>query len=388
MRASAINRAAELDTAGMATVALRAADAKAESAPAAVARPALDRWFIEHLVCPADRDALEYDYAASELSCARKHRYAVADGIPVMLIPGARPTNTTAIAETRAALARAAGVQAVPPARQAGAEDALDQAGAPDQAGAIDQYVQQAIGATNGNFYAGLGERLERYPIPRLELPPGAGRRLLDIGSNWGRWTVAAARLGYEAIGIDPSFAAIAAARNVARALGAKSRYLVADARWLPFRPEFFDVVFSYSVIQHFAPQDCAVAVAEMGRVAAPGGMCKVQMLQPWGLRALYHQMRRGFRQAREFEVRYWPIGRLGALFAAAIGPAEITVDGFFSANARPEDRALLARRYRVVVGASERLKRASRRFAPLKYCADSVWVTARRESGRGAGAK
>ncbi|HVC44917.1 MAG TPA: methyltransferase domain-containing protein [Candidatus Binataceae bacterium] len=358
----------------MATVELRAADAKAESARAAGARPALDRWFIEHLVCPADHGALEYDYTASELSCARQHRYAVADGIPVMLIEGARPTNTTAIAETRAALARA---QAAPAARKAGAEDAID------QAGAIDQYVQHAIGATNGNFYAGLSGRLERYPIPRLELPPGAGRRLLDIGSNWGRWTVAAARLGYEAIGIDPSFAAIAAARNVARALGAKSRYLVADARWLPFRPEFFDVVFSYSVIQHFAPQDCAAAVAEMGRVAAPGGRCKVQMLQPWGLRALYHQMRRGFRQARDFEVRYWPIGRLGVLFAAAIGPAEITVDGFFSANARPEDRALLARRYRVVVGASERLKRASRRFAPLKYCADSVWVTARRETGR-----
>ncbi|MBF6558994.1 MAG: methyltransferase domain-containing protein [Candidatus Binataceae bacterium] len=376
----------------MDTVESRAADEKAESARAAAARPALDHWFIEHLVCPADHGALEYDYTASELCCARQHRYAVADGIPVMLIAGARPTNTTAIAETRAALVRLTGAEAAPSARQPGAGAANDQNGAIDDnygaAGAIDQYVQRAIGATNGNFYARLRGRLERYPIPHLELPPGAGRRLLDSGSNWGRWTVAAARLGYEAIGIDPSFTAIAAARNVARDLGAKSRYLVADARWLPFRPAFFDVVFSYSVFQHFAPADCAAAVAEMGRVAAPGGLCKVQMLQPWGLRALYHQMRRGWRRARDFEVRYWPIGRLRALFAAAIGPAEVTVEGFFSANARPEDRAFLARRYRVVVGASERLKRASRRCAPLKYCADSVWVTARRETGRVAGAK
>ena len=285
------------------------------------------------------------------------------------MLVAARPTNSTAIAETTAALARHR--------RSYETSDHHSPLSCKDE---IDSYVQRAIGATNGNLYAGLRGRLDCYPIPLLDLPLGAGRRLLDVGSNWGRWTIAAARLGYNAVGIDPSFDAISAARNVARALGAATRYVVADARYLPFAERFFDVTFSYSVMQHFALEDFLASAAEMGRVTTDGGKCKVQMLQPFGVRSLYHQMRRGFRAARDFEVRYWRIGQLHEVFGRSLGPTCISVDGFFSANARPEDCSMLPRRYRAVVWASETLRRASRLMPALIHLADSVWITARRE--------
>ena len=40
------------------------------------------------------------------------------------------------------------------------------------------------------------------------------GTRLLDIGCSWGRWSLAAAARGYDAVGIDPSLGAIMAART------------------------------------------------------------------------------------------------------------------------------------------------------------------------------
>ena len=89
------------------------------------------------------------------------------------------------------------------------------------------------------------------------------GELLLDIGCNWGRWTIAAAQRGYRPIGIDPSFEAIVAARRIARQLGVDdARYVVADARKLPFADGTFDVVFSYGVLQHFSKSDVALSVA------------------------------------------------------------------------------------------------------------------------------
>src|SRR5207244_2994529 len=97
----------------------------------------------------------------------------------------------------------------------------------------IDGWVEKSIVKTHGNLYR--GRALTRYPIPAFPLGPGEGRSVLDVGCNWGRWTVAAARAGYRATGVDPKEKAVAAARRVAEQLGLGADYVVGDARNLPF---------------------------------------------------------------------------------------------------------------------------------------------------------
>jgi ubiquinone/menaquinone biosynthesis C-methylase UbiE len=41
----------------------------------------------------------------------------------------------------------------------------------------------------------------------------------------------------------------------------------VGDARFLPFRAGSVDVVFSYSVVQHFSKDDASREIKEVGRV-------------------------------------------------------------------------------------------------------------------------
>src|SRR5262249_41288403 len=115
--------------------------------------------------------------------------------------------------------------------------------------GEVDPFVRNAIGATNGNLYQHLVGNLREYPIPRLRLPAGENRPFLEVGCNWGRWCIAAARLGYKTVGIDPSLKSIRAAKRVSRQLGIEITYVVADGRYLPFRDRSFDQVFSYSVL-------------------------------------------------------------------------------------------------------------------------------------------
>ena len=237
---------------------------------------------------------------------------------------------------------------------------------------AIDEYVRTSIVKTHGNLYR--GRPLTRYPIPTFPLGPGEGRSLLDIGCNWGRWTIAAVRAGYAATGLDPSAKAIDAARRVAEQLGVPAEYVVGDARDLPFAADSFDVVFSYSVLQHLSKADVRLAVAEVRRVLRPGGTAWIEMPNARGLLNAVRRAGRGFAEGSGFDVRYWTLAELRETFAA-IGAVELLADGFMTINPQVTDLDLLRPRHRPVVRLSEALRRASLRAPFLVRIADSVNV-------------
>ncbi len=331
----------------------------------------LDPWWLEHLVCPRDQRRLTQ--SGAHLDCG-EHRYPVVQGVPVMLLAEVPPTLDIAGRSLEAA--GTGGTSAFFLDTLSLSDDekqgivALAAAGGP-----IDPVVAHLVAATNGLMYKHLIGRLARYPIPHLPLPPGDGRRLLDIGCSWGRWTVAASQAGYDAIGIDPSLGAVLAARRAAAQIGVSSRFLVGDARHLPFAPGTFDTAYSYSVIQHFSRPDARRAIAEIGRVLRPGGIAKVQMPTRFGLRCLYHQARRGFREGRGFEVRYWTAGELARLFTAMIGPTRLDADCYFGIGLQATDAEILTLPLRRVLRASEWLKARSRRWPVLVQAADSVFA-------------
>ena len=154
-----------------------------------IARPPLS----DVLACPRDKGGLHVE--GDSLVCQQGHQYAVIEGIPILLVSEAEQTHiegkrALAVAEIRDA-------SLLP-------QIAVEQ-------GEIDPFVRNAIGATNGILYKHLVGTLTEYPIPRLRLPQGNGRLFLEIGCNWGRWCIAAARLGYRPIGIDPSLKGIRA---------------------------------------------------------------------------------------------------------------------------------------------------------------------------------
>jgi len=315
----------------------------------------------DFLVCPRDKQDLRYD--GSHLVCRQGHRYAVIEGVPILLVSEAEQTH---VEGTRALAVAETGDASSLPKFDVGANE-------------VDPFVRAAIGATNGGLYQHLIGTMTEYPIPSLRLPQGEKRRFLEVGCSWGRWCVAASRLGYRTIGIDPSLKSIRAANRVAKQLGVAASYVVADGRYLPFRDRSFDQVFSYSVLQHLSKQNTLATLAEIHRTLRDGGNALVQLPNVYGIRCLYHQIRRGFREPRNFEVRYWRPAELRAAFEKAIGPSELTVDGFFSLNVQPSDLRMLLPRYRAIVHASEALRHLSARLPILGKVADSLYVSSQR---------
>jgi ubiquinone/menaquinone biosynthesis C-methylase UbiE/uncharacterized protein YbaR (Trm112 family) len=342
----------------------------------------VDRWYLANLVCPIDRHPLSEE--GSALVCAGAHRYPVVDGVPVMLVADATQTIDLATASLARAQSTLVDERAPELYLESLGISEDEKKGVLDLArdgSTIDPVVAHLVAATNGLMYRHLIGTLDRYPVPDIPLPTGEGRRLLDVGCSWGRWTLAAARRGFNAVGIDPSLGAVMAARRVARQLGADTHYVVGDARHLPFADARFDCVYSYSVLQHLSRDDASRAIGEIGRVLTRGGIAKVQMPTRFGVRCLYHQAKRGFRDGRGFEVRYWTLPALRRLFAERIGRSRVEVDCYFGIGLQAADAALMTPKLRRIVSASERLKAASKYFGPLTWVADSVFIEAARPS-------
>jgi SAM-dependent methyltransferase/uncharacterized protein YbaR (Trm112 family) len=319
--------------------------------------PTGDSELLQLLVCPRDHQILEE--RDGHLICPSGHRYPIVEGIPILLLS---ETPQTHLEGTRSL--------------QAGASAKSSPTRLPSPPpGEIDPFVQNVICATNGMLYIRLIGKLTDHPIPYLRLPPGEGKRFREIGCNRGRWCIAAARMGYRPVGIDPPLKGIRAARQVALHLGIQAHYVAADGLYLPFANGTFDQVLSYSVLRHLSKENARLTLREVGRALRSSGRFLVQMPNCFGIRCLYHQIRRGFREGHDFDGRYWTPRELASTFRATLGSARIFVDGFFSLNPQNSDVRLLPWKYRTVVYASEALRRISWIVPPLTYLADSLYV-------------
>lgn len=98
-----------------------------------------------------------------------------------------------------------------------------------------------------------------------------AGRDVLDLGCAGGFMAEALARKGARVEGIDPSAAAIAAARAHAAAEGLAVGYSVGVGEALPYPDGSFDAVVCVDVLEHV--HDLGKVLEEVARVLRPGGL-------------------------------------------------------------------------------------------------------------------
>jgi SAM-dependent methyltransferase len=332
----------------------------------------MDSHLLSLLECP--RDSLELRTEGGQLCCAAGHKYPVVKGVPVFLLGESEQTIGIASASLKAA---ESGI---------GAPLYVDTLGLSEDekrgierdwiaGGKLDPAISYLIGATSGLGYVDLIGRLDTYPIPDIPVEDGNGELLLDVGSNWGRWSVSAARKGWRVVGLDPSLGALLAARRAFSGMGLDISFVCGDARFLPFKADLFRCVFSFSVIQHFSETNAEIAIAELGRVLRRGGFAKIQMAHKGGLRSTYSRTRRGYADGGIFKVRYWSLASIRDVFEKRVGPSRLTAEAFGGLGLLPEDRTYVSAKAKVLITVSNLLKKLTYFVRPLIRLADSVYV-------------
>jgi len=158
------------------------------------------------------------------------------------------------------------------------------------------------------------------WGIPESELGilgDVAGRRVLELGCGGGQWSIALARRGARAVGLDLSIRQLAHARRLAGEASQPVPFVNANAERAPFADESFDIVFCDHGAMTFA--DPYLTVPEVARLLRPGGAFAFNIASPliwlcWGdgeqppgpeLVRSYFGLRRATWETVEFQLAY-----------------------------------------------------------------------------------
>ncbi len=119
----------------------------------------------------------------------------------------------------------------------------------------------------------------------------------------------------------------------------------------------------------------------DVGRVLKENGISLIQMPSKFGIRCIQHQLRRRFREASGFEVRYWSLPSLRKLFSGRVGRTSFSVDCYFGIGLQYSDLHLMPPGLKIIVTASEALRQLSRAIPPLTWVVDSIYVSSQKKA-------
>lgn len=241
----------------------------------------------------------------------------------------------------------------------------------------VPEYSQRKIARTNARLWRSMAGPLRELPIPKIPIAPGDGGLLLDIGCGWGRWMAAAARRGYVPVGIDIQLDAARATLRVLRSLGLRGYVVVGDLRSLPFAPDVFAAVWSFSVLQHAHRKSVAGCLDGIQRCLKPGGFVELEFPTRWGLRNLIARASRSVDED-EFDswcVRYYSLSELRGLMESRFAEYDYRAHCFFGTGILPDDLPHVPKRFAPLILTSMALTAVSRLVPLVKRMADSVYV-------------
>ena len=148
-------------------------------------------------------------------------------------------------------------------------------------------------------FTAGADPEYEEQILPLAAAHLAGADRVLDVGTGEGQVARLATRLGATTVvGVDPTWAQLV----VAEQRGSGPAYAIGQAAALPFPDGSFDAAVACLVFEHIEAVD--LAIAEVGRVLAPGGRFLFLLNHP-----LLQTPGSGWIDDHILEEQYWRIG-------------------------------------------------------------------------------
>jgi SAM-dependent methyltransferase/uncharacterized protein YbaR (Trm112 family) len=245
--------------------------------------------------------------------------------------------------------------------------------------------VQQQIAATNGRHYLDLIGKLSDYPSFNLPLRQAHPNQLmLDIGCGWGRWLVAGAKKGYIPIGIDLRLEFCKTARSVLSAAGKHGYTLVADLQHLPFVKNSFDLVWSFSVIQHTHYDRFTSCLSDINRILSKNGFTFLEFPNKNGVRNFFGPARNGENEINDINswaVRYYTPEEYRSIFASYMDKIDLYNHSFLGIGILKEDLKYVSFKNKIICLISLLGSFFTQIVPPLKNISDSLYIKAQKKS-------
>src|SRR5450432_4806786 len=256
----------------------------------------------------------------------------------------------------------------------------LDTMPQPDNyTGKIPWVVQQQIAATNGIHFVNSIGTLSEYPIPEIPVPHArkSGDLLLDIGNGWGRWLVAAADKDYVPVGIDIRLECCESARKVLQATGQNGYSVVADLQNLPFLNSIFNVVWSFSVIQHTHLDRFTRCLSHVERILADNAYCYLEFPNRNGIRNRFGPAAKPNNSDFDYwDVRYYTPEEYEKIFRIFFNNYSYHNHSVLGIGILPGDgKYTRGIKNKLIVSASRTLSNLATLIPQIKSVADSIYI-------------
>ncbi len=127
-----------------------------------------------------------------------------------------------------------------------------------------------------GNY---VGEN--EYSCLKNNIGDCSGKKIIEVGCGTGFFLRRFAEQAQETVGFDLTAGMLSRGRKIAEAEGLKINFIQGDIlKGLPFQDDYFDIVYSNSMIEFFSDiKEAKKALEEMWRVLKPGGKFVIGVL-------------------------------------------------------------------------------------------------------------
>jgi ubiquinone/menaquinone biosynthesis C-methylase UbiE/uncharacterized protein YbaR (Trm112 family) len=245
------------------------------------------------------------------------------------------------------------------------------------------EIVPQQIASTNGLHYVELVNNIKYYP--RYNLPVPRARKneiMLDIGAGWGRWLVAGADKGYIPVGIDFNLGFCQAVQKTLVAHRKRGYIICSDLQDLPFQDNVFDLVWSFSVLQHVHQKKLISSLQHMNRILAPGGFTWLEFPNKYGLRnRIGPAMAQNDDNFDSMQVRYYSIEEYRKMFLDVFKNFRFKSHSFFGIGVLPEDLKYVSWKKKPLVAISLFFSGLSKLIPGMKNWSDSIYLISKKKN-------
>lgn len=253
-----------------------------------------------------------------------------------------------------------------------------------DYRGKLPWLIQMQIAATNGKQYADRVGKLKGYPKYELPVKKVKGGLMLDIGCGWGRWLTAGAEKGYLPVGVDLRIEFCEACLRTLKDHNKSGYVVAADLMDLPFRKNIFDLVWSFSVIQHTHKIRLLKCLNEIHRIMKKDGIAKLEFPNKDGFRNKRGPVLQSEKRKDEFDswvVRYYSIKEYNEMVKEIFGNFSYNVHSFLGIGVLKEDLYYVSWKNKLLCAISLAMTQISKWIPGLKSRADSIYIEARKNS-------
>jgi ubiquinone/menaquinone biosynthesis C-methylase UbiE/uncharacterized protein YbaR (Trm112 family) len=245
--------------------------------------------------------------------------------------------------------------------------------------------VQQQIAATNGVHYIDRIGKLKEYPIYELPAPrisaPGI---MLDIGNGWGRWLVAGGNKGNIPVGVDIRLEFAGTAQRVLADMGIKGYNVVADLENLPFQDNVFDLVWSFSVIQHTHLDRLRNCLGHINRVLNGTGITFLEFPNKSGIRNRFGPVKQWAHEKDDYNswcVRYYSIKEYREIFSQFLDGFQYRNHSFLGIGVLKEDLKYVSFKNKILCMMSLTGSALTKVIPGLKSISDSIYISGHKKN-------